>query len=83
MNIRPYRDKAWLYGHYVISGKSAETLADMVNCSPRTVEKWLKRFGITLRKKRIAAELGLSYEAIWEHELNEFDPINLVNCVVS
>ena len=51
MIIRPYRQRAWLYYHYVICEKSLKTIAKESKCTWQTIQSWCKLLDIPVRPK--------------------------------
>jgi transposase len=44
-----WKDESWLREKYVDEGKSLREVAEMADCSSRTVKEWLDEFGIPTR----------------------------------
>lgn len=56
---KPYANKEWLEEMY--SQYSLEDLGKMLNCSPSTLSKWCKKFGIKTRSVKEQWELKAKY----------------------
>jgi hypothetical protein len=46
-----YRDKEWLYHHYVVKGLSMSDISEMFWVSPMAIYKWLKKHDIPTRPR--------------------------------
>lgn len=56
-----WRDEGWMRGKYLGEGLSTKEVAEEAGCSPGTVSKWLKKFGISLRSSTLIDEVGNKY----------------------
>lgn len=49
-NVEPrYRDEDWLQNLYIDEQKSAYEIAEVCDCSAKTIYRWLDRFGVETR----------------------------------
>lgn len=53
-----YRDPRWLWERYVVEGKSMARIAEEAGVSPRTVELWLKRYGLARSREEARAAIA-------------------------
>lgn len=56
---KPYTNKEWIEKMY--SKYSFEDLGKMINCSPSTIQKWAKKFGIKTRSVKEQWEIKAKY----------------------
>lgn len=50
-NVKKYRDRDWLYKHYIILQESTYTMAREAECSDVTILRWLRKFNIPTRAR--------------------------------
>lgn len=46
-----YKNKNWLYEHYINQKLSSTKIAKICNCSDSTIRTWIKKFNIKMRTK--------------------------------
>lgn len=63
-NMGKYQDKDWLEQRYVYDGLPTTEIADLCDCTPRTVSRWLNRHGIETRNR--GRESRDPKERFWE-----------------
>jgi hypothetical protein len=57
-----YRDRDWLYKHYVEEQLSSVKMAEMVGCARSTIQHWLNKHDIQMRSKSEAMTIRYSGE---------------------
>ena len=72
-----YKDKEWLYSHYIKQRLTCRHIAMICGCHPRTIHQWLINFGIPRRQGGIAGMHPSEREACLEKlcaTLNKYRP---------
>lgn len=72
--IQPlYRDRDWLYEHYIVLQESTYAMAREAGCNHETVRRWLHKFNIPIRdvfeSKRNYLDLSSELSNLLEGEL--------------
>jgi len=58
--MKEYRNKKWLYFHYIELKQSTKEIGDICNCRDFIIGRWLKRFNILVRSKSEATKLAMN-----------------------
>ena len=81
-----YKDKKWLQQKYIVEKKSTYKIADILNCSQKTIYNWLKTLNIPRRTPsearigKFKGELNLNYRPLEERFWEKVDKNGLNGC---
>lgn len=67
-----YRNRDWLWEQYIIQEKSSVATAQEAGCDPKTIYRWLHRYGIPIRSRGEAIFLALRNSVIITPDFLEF-----------
>lgn len=69
MDKKAYKDKDWLYDHYITRGTSTAEMCRLSGVTKETILKYLKKYEIPIRKKSVAIETPINNKSVLEEEL--------------